>query len=157
MGFPSVCYTVILPRPLALVFHLLDCLKLALSMALLYLGLSSSSSSSSSYDDYFFVYPLPDHASSSVIVPPSAVKTRLPVVKFSTLPATSTTSAAATCAVCLGSLESRHEVRELGNCSHAFHKGCIDKWVDIGQLTCPLCRARLLPEEPKEEDAVGLT
>uniref|UniRef100_N1R3Q6 Uncharacterized protein n=1 Tax=Aegilops tauschii TaxID=37682 RepID=N1R3Q6_AEGTA len=41
----------------------------------------------------------------------------------------------------------RHRVRELGNCAHAFHKACIDKWVDKGQATCPLCRALLLPTD----------
>ncbi|RVW80590.1 hypothetical protein CK203_051210 [Vitis vinifera] len=29
--------------------------------------------------------------------------------------------------------EERHEVRELGNCCHVFHKGCIDVWMDQGQ------------------------
>ncbi|URD76815.1 zinc finger, C3HC4 type, domain containing protein [Musa troglodytarum] len=142
MGFPSVCYTVILPRPVALVVHLLDRIKLAVSMALYCLGLASS------HEDHFlFPSPAPP-------IPPSAVKTRLPVVRFSRFRNTSIHGRDAVCSVCLGALEARHEVRELGNCSHAFHKGCIDKWVDVGQVTCPLCRAQLLPEE-REEDAVA--
>ncbi|CAL9177692.1 unnamed protein product, partial [Musa hybrid cultivar] len=151
MGFPSVCYTVILPRPVAFVVNLLDRIKLAVSMALFYLGLATS------YEDYFaFPLQLPDLPSPlSLPSPPSAIKTRLPVVRFSTLRLSSHHGGEAICAVCLGALEAKHEVRELGNCCHAFHKACIDKWVDIGQLTCPLCRAQLLPkgsEEEEEED-----
>ncbi|URE43728.1 zinc finger, C3HC4 type, domain containing protein [Musa troglodytarum] len=148
MGFPSVCYTVILPRPVAFVVNLLDRIKLAVSMTLFYLGLSAS------YEDYFaFPLQLPDLPSPlSLPTPPSAIKTRLPVVRFSTLRPSSPHGGEAICAVCLGALEAKHEVRQLGNCSHAFHKACIDKWVDIGQLTCPLCRAQLLPKGSEEED-----
>ncbi|XP_064942207.1 brassinosteroid-responsive RING protein 1-like [Musa acuminata AAA Group] len=148
MGFPSVCYTVILPRPVAFVVNLLDRIKLAVSMALFYLGLATS------YEDYFaFPLQLPDLPSPlSLPSPPSAIKTRLPVVRFSTLRPSSHHGGEAICAVCLGALEAKHEVRELGNCSHAFHKACIDKWVDIGQLTCPLCRAQLLPNGSEEEE-----
>ncbi|CAL9197611.1 unnamed protein product, partial [Musa hybrid cultivar] len=148
MGFPSVCYTVILPRPVAFVVNLLDRIKLAVSMALFYLGLATS------YEDYFaFPLQLPDLPSPlSLPSPPSAIKTRLPVVRFSTLRPSSHHGGEAICAVCLGALEGKHEVRELGNCSHAFHKACIDKWVDIGQLTCPLCRAQLLPNGSEEEE-----
>ncbi|CAN6480514.1 unnamed protein product [Victoria cruziana] len=50
-----------------------------------------------------------------------------------------------TCVVCLCCVERRHEIRELYNCSHVFHRGCLDKWVDQGQDTCPLCRSPLMP------------
>ncbi|KAI6706942.1 hypothetical protein NL676_009904 [Syzygium grande] len=49
------------------------------------------------------------------------------------------------CAVCLSSIEERDEVRELSNCSHAFHRECLDRWVDHDQVTCPLCRSLLFP------------
>lgn len=55
-----------------------------------------------------------------------------------------------TCAICLGNLAAQHKIRELVNCAHVFHVECIDKWVDSGQVSCPLCRADLLPE--KEDD-----
>ncbi|KAJ8461643.1 hypothetical protein OPV22_034569 [Ensete ventricosum] len=159
MGFPSVCYTVILPRPVALVVHLLDRIKLAVSMALFHLGLTSSSS----YEDQFlFPLQLPDFIpaspSFSLPLPASAIKTGLPVVRFSSLRKIGVLRRDPVCAVCLGALEARHEVRQLGNCCHAFHRACIDKWVDIGHVTCPLCRAQLLPnrreEEEEEEDGV---
>ncbi|OWM84079.1 E3 ubiquitin-protein ligase RHA2A [Punica granatum] len=71
-----------------------------------------------------------------------------------------------TCAVCLSLLGEADEVRELRNCSHVFHRECIDRWVDhdrpddldLGRdcddgdddenssnhRSCPLCRAPLL-------------
>ncbi|XP_042470239.1 brassinosteroid-responsive RING protein 1-like isoform X1 [Zingiber officinale] len=149
MGFPSVCYTVILPRPVALVVQLLDLLKLALSAGLFFLGLPSSPPYSAAVDD---LYPFPTypllHLSDSHLPPPASVKSRLPVVRFSAL----RSDGSALCAVCLGALHPSHEVRHLGNCLHAFHKSCIDKWVDVGQLTCPLCRAPLLHHQPPEDD-----
>ncbi|XP_074590811.1 brassinosteroid-responsive RING protein 1-like [Curcuma longa] len=142
MGFPTVCYTVILPRPVAIVLHLLERLKLAVSAALFFLGLASSSSAAAA--DNFYPFGYPTYLSDSSILP-DAVKSRLPVVRFSTL----RSDAAPLCAVCLAALEPRHEVRQLGNCAHVFHKACIDKWVDVGQVTCPLCRALLLSGQPR--------
>ncbi|XP_042434790.1 brassinosteroid-responsive RING protein 1-like [Zingiber officinale] len=146
MGFPCLCYTVILPRPVALIVHLLDLLKLALSAGLFFLGLPSSSAAAAAAIDDLDAFPsylLPD----SHLPPPASVKSRLPVVRFSAL----RPNGAAICAVCLDALCPRHEVRQLGHCAHAFHKHCIDKWVDVGQLTCPLCRAPLLHHQPPEE------
>ncbi|KAK2664429.1 hypothetical protein Ddye_003003 [Dipteronia dyeriana] len=48
------------------------------------------------------------------------------------------------CNVCLDSIEKKQEIRELSNCCHVFHKQCLDSWVDVGQITCPLCRSMLL-------------
>lgn len=48
------------------------------------------------------------------------------------------------CSICLSGIEKSHEVRELGNCTHAFHRECLDSWVGEGHWTCPLCRAKLL-------------
>ncbi|KAL7191039.1 hypothetical protein ACSBR2_023169 [Camellia fascicularis] len=49
------------------------------------------------------------------------------------------------CAVCWDCINRRHEVRDLCNCSHVFHRDCLDRWVDEGRVTCPLCRSMLLP------------
>lgn len=48
------------------------------------------------------------------------------------------------CAVCLSRIEAWHIVRELDNCEHAFHVGCLDSWIDQGGETCPVCRAQLV-------------
>ncbi|KAL3830084.1 hypothetical protein ACJIZ3_018886 [Penstemon smallii] len=49
------------------------------------------------------------------------------------------------CAVCLNKLKKKTQVWELRNCSHVFHKHCLEKWLAYdNRLTCPLCRASLL-------------
>ncbi|KAB2596882.1 E3 ubiquitin-protein ligase RHA2A-like [Pyrus ussuriensis x Pyrus communis] len=52
-----------------------------------------------------------------------------------------------TCIVCTDKVEGGQRVRELSNCSHVFHKECLDAWIDEGQFTCPLCRSNLLPKK----------
>ncbi|CAN4124713.1 unnamed protein product [Withania somnifera] len=37
------------------------------------------------------------------------------------------------CAICL----------EL-NCDHLFHRACLDRWMNCGRMTCPLCRNHLI-------------
>ncbi|KAL8036073.1 hypothetical protein ABFX02_12G136100 [Erythranthe guttata] len=49
------------------------------------------------------------------------------------------------CAVCLNSLREKSQVWELRNCSHVFHKHCLEKWIAY-ESTCPLCRASLHAE-----------
>ncbi|XP_020114825.1 E3 ubiquitin-protein ligase ATL4-like [Ananas comosus] len=176
MGFPSVYYCVILPKPLILVIQLLDSLRHAMFLSLFYLGLAPSV-----VEDYYTLPPLSTAAAATATtltaiatatatatatppplsppVTPSAIKARLRTVRFassSKIPSSSSSSSSTStpsspelgeepmCAVCLGPLKAKDEVRELGGCCHVFHKGCIDKWVDMGQVTCPLCRAFLL-------------
>lgn len=50
------------------------------------------------------------------------------------------------CSVCLESMEKRDEMREIWKCSHVFHRECIDRWVQEGRVTCPLCRSALYPD-----------
>lgn len=166
MGFPSVCYCVILPQPLILVLQLLDFLRHAVLLCLSSLGLAAPPTS----DEHPAYAPPPDlwaedssspspspslGAAAMAMAAPADIKARLPAVRYADLRSrrgAGNAPAPACCAVCLGALEARHRVRELGNCAHAFHKACIDKWVDKGQATCPLCRALLLPAA---EDAAG--
>ncbi|XP_066352504.1 brassinosteroid-responsive RING protein 1-like [Miscanthus floridulus] len=169
MGFPSVCYCVILPQPLILVLQLLDFLRHAVLLCLSSLGLAAPPAT----DDHP-AYAAPPPAdlwalqpSSSLLLQapavaapphllapptPAAIKARLPAVRYADLLRSRRAASPAVCAVCLGALEARHRVRELGNCAHAFHKACIDKWVDKGQATCPLCRALLLPDPSSAGD-----
>ncbi|KAL8458559.1 hypothetical protein ACS0TY_036180 [Phlomoides rotata] len=48
------------------------------------------------------------------------------------------------CAVCLLEFEGEDKVNELGRCGHVFHVGCLEKWLDRCQFTCPLCRSSVL-------------
>ena len=45
------------------------------------------------------------------------------------------------CAVCLGVFEPAEEVRVLP-CLHAYHKGCIDKWL-ARSAACPTCKGEV--------------
>ncbi|KAJ9123300.1 hypothetical protein QFC22_001498 [Naganishia vaughanmartiniae] len=42
------------------------------------------------------------------------------------------------CLICLAEYEDE-EVRIM-TCKHAFHKGCIDHWLEVGRNSCPACR-----------------
>uniref|UniRef100_A0A6N2LL55 RING-type domain-containing protein n=1 Tax=Salix viminalis TaxID=40686 RepID=A0A6N2LL55_SALVM len=50
------------------------------------------------------------------------------------------------CAICLAKYSEGEGVRKL-NCKHTFHKDCLDKWLQKCLATCPLCRAKVLPDE----------
>ncbi|MCE5165675.1 hypothetical protein HAX54_011534 [Datura stramonium] len=47
------------------------------------------------------------------------------------------------CAICLCNIEDGEQVREL-NCDHLFHRACLDRWMNCGRMTCPLCRNHLV-------------
>ncbi|KAM0865716.1 hypothetical protein ACQ4PT_043090 [Festuca glaucescens] len=136
MGFPLVSYCVAVPKPVIAFCKLLAIIKHAVLLALCRAPPGRSVVADSA--------PLPEE-----------VKERLPAVEFRWLlqarrPEPScgdavVGAAPATCIVCLERLEAADEVRRLGNCAHAFHRGCIDGWIDLGRTTCPLCRSRLLP------------
>ncbi|GAB4844510.1 Homeobox protein B-H1 [Ancistrocladus abbreviatus] len=70
-----------------------------------------------------------------------------PVIRFSCYGEQSPES----CAVCLFEFERGEEVRRLMNCKHIFHRSCLDRWMDLDQKTCPLCRAPFLNEDMQEE------
>ena len=44
-----------------------------------------------------------------------------------------------TCAICLASFAKHKFVWKL-SCNHYFHYNCIEKWSDLKNYTCPLCR-----------------
>ncbi|MQL98469.1 hypothetical protein Taro_031177 [Colocasia esculenta] len=50
------------------------------------------------------------------------------------------------CAVCLSRFEGAELLRLLPKCKHAFHIGCVDRWLE-GHSSCPLCRRRVLLED----------
>ncbi|OWM72237.1 probable E3 ubiquitin-protein ligase RHA4A [Punica granatum] len=82
------------------------------------------------------------------------IKKRVPVVEYGDLlerNAGGTTGGAeeVRCAVCLSGLLKKDEIRELRNCGHVFHRQCLDSWVDLDHVTCPLCRSLLLPPSSK--------
>lgn len=149
MGFPAVYYCVILPPPLHSLLHLLECISrgCALPAALLFSGGDADA-------DEQLTAPPPGAAATAARAQANGIKSRLPVVRFSgsgadgeeedgASSADAAAEASPRCAVCLAAVEEGAEVRQLGNCSHAFHLPCIDRWVDMGHFTCPLCRSLL--------------
>ncbi|OIT25696.1 PREDICTED: RING-H2 finger protein ATL11-like [Nicotiana attenuata] len=57
------------------------------------------------------------------------------------------------CAVCLNEFEDDETLRLLPKCCHVFHPDCIDAWL-ITHITCPVCRANLLPKPGDENITV---
>ncbi|KAL5972417.1 hypothetical protein ACLOJK_041671 [Asimina triloba] len=50
------------------------------------------------------------------------------------------------CSVCLTAFEPDSEINRLP-CGHLFHKGCVEKWLEYWNTTCPLCRTPVVQEE----------
>ncbi|CAN4122342.1 unnamed protein product [Withania somnifera] len=59
------------------------------------------------------------------------------------------------CAICLNEYEDVETLRLLPKCSHVFHPNCIDTWL-LSHITCPVCRAILIPQPGDFEKIVGL-
>ncbi|XP_047320198.1 E3 ubiquitin protein ligase RIN3-like [Impatiens glandulifera] len=59
------------------------------------------------------------------------------------------------CVVCWERIEKRDEIREMVNCKHVFHRDCLDRWLDEGHITCPLCRSSLIPPNTNPLKIVG--
>ncbi|KAI0350339.1 hypothetical protein OH77DRAFT_1489199 [Trametes cingulata] len=48
------------------------------------------------------------------------------------------------CLICLDDYQQDDDVR-LMHCRHAFHKDCVDKWLQVGRNNCPACRTKASP------------
>ncbi|KAF3778027.1 RING-H2 finger protein [Nymphaea thermarum] len=60
----------------------------------------------------------------------------LPVFEFAAL---TESSVGSECAICLGRFEGKDSLHLLPKCRHAFHRECIDKWLE-DHSSCPICR-----------------
>ncbi|CAA0820485.1 brassinosteroid-responsive RING-H2 [Striga hermonthica] len=78
------------------------------------------------------------------------IREMLPVVSFSDLAQGGDLELPESCAVCLYEFDGEDEIRRLANCRHIFHRGCLDRWMDHDQKTCPLCRTQFVPEDMQE-------
>lgn len=54
------------------------------------------------------------------------------------------------CSVCLADFNHDVEINRL-SCGHVFHKLCLEKWIKNWNVTCPLCRHYILPQEGEED------
>ncbi|XP_073101449.1 brassinosteroid-responsive RING protein 1 [Elaeis guineensis] len=122
MGFPlGGCYVAV-PETLILLLKFLDYLRFVVCLILFYLGLYPSSVPPTPYRDPEFD---PTPASDALgPVTTTSIKARLPAVEFvSFVERSAGRCRESKCVVCLENLAAGDEVRELGNCRHAFHKG----------------------------------
>ncbi|KAJ0515540.1 putative transcription factor C2H2 family [Helianthus annuus] len=67
----------------------------------------------------------------------------LPVFRFSTLKGWRN---GLECSICLSRFEDVEVLRLLPKCKHAFHIGCVDKWLE-NHSGCPLCRCEVSEED----------
>ena len=49
------------------------------------------------------------------------------------------------CPICIENFCCGEYQRTL-NCSHSFHKKCIDKWFKKDKNDCPMCRAKIIED-----------
>ncbi|TVU28026.1 hypothetical protein EJB05_19533, partial [Eragrostis curvula] len=151
MGFPLVCYCFAVPKPLVTFCKLLSAIRDAVLLMLAVVGLCR--------------FPPHGVVTAADAPLPEDVKQRLPAIEYGQLLAEQQKSpqpcdgdgeeSSATCIVCLETLDATDEVRRLGGCAHAFHRGCIDRWIDLGRATCPLCRSSLLAPRPRARNGLG--
>ncbi|XP_020582540.1 E3 ubiquitin-protein ligase RHA1B-like [Phalaenopsis equestris] len=133
-------------KPLLILLHLLHQIFYLLSLILRRIGLTSifHTAPTDNQEVLFSADPSP-----AILTAAESIKSQLPIVDYISFANGKLTGESweppPACAVCLQFMEARDQVRELGNCRHAFHVSCIDRWLDLGRFSCPLCRSALLP------------
>ncbi|KAE9460177.1 hypothetical protein C3L33_07947, partial [Rhododendron williamsianum] len=144
MGFPVGYTEVFLPNLFVHILSILGLIRLLILTLFRSLGLSDFLEPEFSYQDN---NPprAPDYPAPSAAL----IREFLPVVKFDDVAGAG--DAPESCAVCLYEFEAGEEIRWLTNCKHIFHRGCVDRWMDHDQKTCPLCRTPLVPHSMRCE------
>ncbi|CAM8876676.1 unnamed protein product [Rhodiola kirilowii] len=145
MGFPVGYTDLLLPKLFLHTLSIFTHLRNLISSIFSFLGLSDFLE-----PDIVWHHNLPSTPESSHSVSAALIRTILPVVKFSDLPA-SIHPKPDICAVCLHDFEPDSEIRRLTNCRHVFHRCCLDRWMDCDQRTCPLCRTAFVPDELQDD------
>lgn len=152
-GIPCPCHGIELPEALVHVLQLLENVHFMARLTLFHLSLFDPTGPAPSRDDYGI--PLPSVNHSSADHSSESIKKRLPLVEFDDFTKTqgrfTDDGSELVCIICFSCVEGNHLIRELSNCSHVYHAACLDKWVDQGQITCPMCRSNLLPQEHEKK------
>jgi hypothetical protein len=52
------------------------------------------------------------------------------------------------CLICLDDYADEDDIRVM-TCRHAFHKGCVDEWLQTGKNNCPACRSTGVSSNPQ--------
>lgn len=146
MGFPVGYSELLVPRLLLNVASVFGFIRTGVCWLFRFMGLRDFLET----ETYW-----PDQANSCLEASSSSISAErirewLPIVRFGVL-AEETEDEDVMCAVCLNSVERHEEIRILTNCSHIFHRGCLDKWVDHDRRNCPLCRSPFLSDDTETE------
>ncbi|KAH7653473.1 Anaphase-promoting complex (APC) subunit 11 protein [Dioscorea alata] len=146
MGFPTSYSPMFLPRFFIPLAFLLAFVRRLLIAVFHFIGLSNllllhSIDQSPQPQSPPFFFP----SLSALLIQES-----LPVLHFDDLRHHPGYAGAESCAVCLHDFEGSAEVRRLHNCRHVFHRCCLDRWIELDQCSCPLCRSSLIPSDPDD-------
>uniref|UniRef100_A0A0D6R5Y0 RING-type domain-containing protein n=1 Tax=Araucaria cunninghamii TaxID=56994 RepID=A0A0D6R5Y0_ARACU len=145
MGFPSGYYTLHVPNFVLVSLRFLAYVKNAIWCLLSWLRVIEQLQS-----ETLFWQDFPEISSEFSSLSAGVIRERLPVVAFRSFAERGCgIDEDPMCTVCLSTFEDADEIRELCNCCHVFHRNCLDKWIDIDQKTCPLCRSPLLSERER--------
>ncbi|RAL51049.1 hypothetical protein DM860_005405 [Cuscuta australis] len=136
MGFPVGYNDLLLPKLLVHALTILGLFRRFISAVFGFLGFLNPEMSFPTREESG---PKPHSISAELI------RELLPVVNFSEL-----VDPPESCAVCLYEFDGGDEIRRLTNCRHVFHRGCLDRWMDHDQKTCPLCRTPFIPGDMQE-------
>ncbi|XP_038979435.1 E3 ubiquitin-protein ligase RHA1B-like [Phoenix dactylifera] len=150
MGFPVGYSELLLPKLLLHTVFLLGFVRRVISWIFTAVGLGDLLDSDIPWVDPpaphgHGQHHRPEFRSASAML----IQEVLPVVRYEEL-AGEGQHLGDSCAVCLYEFEAAEEVRRLANCRHIFHRGCLDRWMEHDQRTCPLCRTPLIPEEMQD-------
>jgi len=146
MGFPVGYSELLVPMLVLNVAYLLGFIKSIVCWLLQLVGFAEFLETEASYwEDQ--ANPWFETTSS---VSAQKIHERLSVVEFSVL-VEGAEDEDVMCIVCLNNMAKHEEIRRLMNCSHIFHRGCLDKWLNDDQRTCPVCRSPFLSDEIERE------
>ncbi|KAI3449172.1 hypothetical protein Pfo_005837 [Paulownia fortunei] len=77
----------------------------------------------------------------------------IPVTIYGALPAESSPSSSSSssnreiCSICLAEFVCGEAVKILPRCKHMFHKDCINLWMPLHSLQCPVCREQAIEQD----------
>ncbi|VVA93583.1 unnamed protein product [Arabis nemorensis] len=151
MGFPVGYSELLLPKIFLYLLSFLGLIRKLISTIFRVIGLPDflePDSVSSSWSDQTPNSIDSSHQDSNLYSAAILAGEILPVVKFSDL----NRPESECCAVCLYDFENDDEIRRLTNCTHIFHRECLDRWMmGYNQMTCPLCRTQFIPDHLQME------
>ncbi|XP_020594737.1 E3 ubiquitin-protein ligase ATL4-like [Phalaenopsis equestris] len=141
-----------IPKAVITFLYLLDLLQYSFFFLLHRIGLNPNFDPEATpwenEDVLFSSVGIPVPTSTSIA---ESLKCKLPVMEFQRFIQKKgkfcTNEAKEECVICLRYIEAEDHVRELGNCCHAFHVDCMDRWLNLGRFCCPLCRSAVAPAE----------